>query len=299
MHGLQRLLPGRLRRLRAAGRERRDQEPDPPAPSGPTATSTTCAASCGAWGRRSTGSAEVVTCDPAYYRWNQWLFLRFLEAGLAYRATSPVDWCPNDGTLAREQVEGVDRRCWRCGAKVEKRDLAQWFLRITKYADELLDFTGIDWPEPIRVMQTNWIGRSEGAEVVFRSAPDTHLRGRRRDPRLHHPPRHALRGHLHGPGTRASARRDADLAGAAAGRGDLRRADPPRDRDRAPQHRARQDRRTPRAPTRSTLSTGSESRSGSPTTCWPATAPGRSWPSRPMTSGTSPSPASSAWRSAR
>ena len=121
--------------------------------------------------------AEVVTCDPSYYRWNQWLFLRFVEAGLAYRATAPVDWCPNDGTLAREQVEGVDRRCWRCGAKVEKRDLAQWFLRITKYADELLDYTGLDWPEPIRVMQTNWIGRSEGAEVVFRSAPDTHIPG--------------------------------------------------------------------------------------------------------------------------
>ena len=121
--------------------------------------------------------AEVVTCDPSYYRWNQWLFLRFVEAGLAYRATAPVDWCPNDGTLAREQVEGVDRRCWRCGAKVEKRDLAQWFLRITKYADELLDYTGLDWPEPIRVMQTNWIGRSEGAEVLFRSAPDTHIPG--------------------------------------------------------------------------------------------------------------------------
>jgi leucyl-tRNA synthetase len=121
--------------------------------------------------------AEVVTCDPSYYRWNQWLFLRFLEAGLAYRATSAVDWCPNDGTLAREQVEGIDRRCWRCGAKVEKRDLAQWYLRITKYADELLDFTGIDWPEPVRVMQTNWIGRSEGAEVVFRSAPDSHMLG--------------------------------------------------------------------------------------------------------------------------
>ena len=86
--------------------------------------------------------AEVVTCDPSYYRWNQWLFLQFLKAGLAYRATSPVDWCPNDGTLAREQVEGADRRCWRCGAKVEKRDLDQWYLRITKYADELLDFTG-------------------------------------------------------------------------------------------------------------------------------------------------------------
>ncbi|HEY6057969.1 MAG TPA: leucine--tRNA ligase, partial [Candidatus Limnocylindrales bacterium] len=118
--------------------------------------------------------AEVVTCDPEYYRWNQWLFLRFLEAGLAYRAASSVDWCPNDGTLAREQVEGVDRHCWRCGARVEKRDLDQWFLRTTKYADELLDFGGIDWPEPIRTQQTNWIGRSEGGEIVFTTAADEH-----------------------------------------------------------------------------------------------------------------------------
>jgi leucyl-tRNA synthetase len=120
---------------------------------------------------------EVVTADPAYYRWNQWLFLRFLEAGLAYRAMSAVDWCPNDGTLAREQVEGADRHCWRCGAPVEKRDLAQWFLRTTAYADELLDFTGLDWPEPVRVMQTNWIGRSEGAEIDFEVAPDAHQPG--------------------------------------------------------------------------------------------------------------------------
>ena len=116
--------------------------------------------------------SEVVTCDPNYYRWNQWLFLRFLEAGLAYRAKSPVDWCPNDGTLAREQVEGADRHCWRCGARVEKRELDQWYLRTTKYADELLDFTGLEWPEPIKLMQTNWIGRSEGAEVDFTAAPD-------------------------------------------------------------------------------------------------------------------------------
>jgi leucyl-tRNA synthetase len=116
--------------------------------------------------------SEVVTCDPDYYRWNQWIFLEFLKAGLAYRAKSPVDWCPNDGTLAREQVEGTDRHCWRCGARVEKRDLEQWYLRTTKYADELLDFSSIQWPEPIRIMQTNWIGRSEGAEVVFTTAPD-------------------------------------------------------------------------------------------------------------------------------
>jgi leucyl-tRNA synthetase len=120
---------------------------------------------------------ELVTASPEYYRWNQWIFLKFLEAGLAYRAMAPVDWCPNDGTLAREQVEGPERRCWRCGALVEKRDLEQWFFRITKYADELLDFSGIDWPEPIRIQQTNWIGRSEGAEIVFTTAPDDHQPG--------------------------------------------------------------------------------------------------------------------------
>jgi leucyl-tRNA synthetase len=123
--------------------------------------------------------SEVVTCDPSYYKWNQWLFVQFLKRGLAYRAVSPVDWCPNDGTLAREQVEGADRRCWRCGAKVEKRELAQWYLRTTNYADELLDFSGIDWPEPIRIMQTNWIGRSTGAEIVFETAPSPHHDGGR------------------------------------------------------------------------------------------------------------------------
>ncbi len=122
-------------------------------------------------------SAELITSSPEYYRWNQWIFLRFLEAGLAYRAKAPVDWCPNDGTLAREQVEGPERRCWRCGALVEKRDLEQWFFRITKYADELLDFSGIDWPDPIRIQQTNWIGRSEGAEIDFTTAPDDHQPG--------------------------------------------------------------------------------------------------------------------------
>ena len=121
--------------------------------------------------------AEVVTCDPDYYRWNQWFFLKFLEAGLAYRAKSPVDWCPNDGTLAREQVEGADRHCWRCGARVEKRELDQWYLRVTKYADELLDFGEIEFPDPVRIMQTNWIGRSEGGEIVFATAPSDHHPG--------------------------------------------------------------------------------------------------------------------------
>ena len=118
-------------------------------------------------------SAEVVTCQPDYYRWNQWFFLKFLDAGLAYRAMAPVDWCPKDQVvLAREQVEGADRVCWRCGTPVVKRDLEQWFLKITKYADELLSYDGIDWPRPVQEMQTNWIGRSEGAEVTFSVAPD-------------------------------------------------------------------------------------------------------------------------------
>ena len=120
---------------------------------------------------------EVVTADPSFYRWNQWIFLRFLEHGLAYRKMSPVDWCPNDGTLAREQVEGTDRHCWRCGALVEKRDLEQWYLRTTAYADELLDFSQIDWPDSIRIQQTNWIGRSEGAEIVFETAQSHHHAG--------------------------------------------------------------------------------------------------------------------------
>jgi leucyl-tRNA synthetase len=123
-------------------------------------------------------SSEVVTCEPEYYRWNQWFFLKFLEAGLAYRQMAPVDWCPKDQVvLAREQVEGPNRVCWRCGTPVIKRDLEQWFLRITKYADELLRFDDIDWPDPIRIQQTNWIGRSEGAEVVFTTAPSDHHAG--------------------------------------------------------------------------------------------------------------------------
>jgi leucyl-tRNA synthetase len=120
-------------------------------------------------------SREVVTCDPAYFHWNQWIFLKFFEEGLAYRKQAPVDWCPScQVTLAREQVEGTDRVCWRCSTPVTKRDLTQWFFKITDYADELLSFEGINWPEPIRTMQTNWIGRSEGAEVDFEVAASAH-----------------------------------------------------------------------------------------------------------------------------
>jgi leucyl-tRNA synthetase len=123
-------------------------------------------------------SREVVTCDPAYFGWNQWIFLKFYEKGVAYRKQAPVDWCPScQVTLAREQVEGVDRVCWRCSTQVTKRDLTQWFFKITDYADELLSFEGINWPEPIRTMQTNWIGRSEGAEVDFTVAKSAHHAG--------------------------------------------------------------------------------------------------------------------------
>ncbi len=118
-------------------------------------------------------SREVSTSDPAYYRWTQWIFAQFFNAGLAYRAMGTVDWCPKDQVvLAREQVEGPERRCWRCGTQVEKRDLEQWWFRITNYSDELLDFSGIDYPDPIRLMQTNWIGRSEGAEIDFPTEAD-------------------------------------------------------------------------------------------------------------------------------
>ena len=112
---------------------------------------------------------EVTTCEPDYYRWTQWLFLLFMRRGLAYRAKATVNWCPIDQTvLANEQV--INGRCWRhADVEVEKRDLEQWFLRITDYADRLLDDLGLleAWPEKVRVMQANWIGRSRGLEFDF------------------------------------------------------------------------------------------------------------------------------------
>ncbi len=116
---------------------------------------------------------EAVSCLPGYYRWSEWFFLKFYEMGLAYRKQSPVDYCPScKTTLAREQVIGDERICERCGAQVVKKDLKQWFWKITDYADELLDFSQIDWPERIRLLQTNWIDRSEGAEVTFSVVPE-------------------------------------------------------------------------------------------------------------------------------
>src|SRR3569623_1209923 len=129
---------------------------------------------------------ELATCKPDYYRWNQWLFLRMLEKGIVYRKTGVVNWDPVDQTvLANEQV--IDGRGWRTGALVEKREIPQWFLKITDYAQELL--AGLDtlpgWPEAVTTMQRNWLGRSEGLEfhfavvgvavplTVFTTRPDT------------------------------------------------------------------------------------------------------------------------------
>ena len=115
---------------------------------------------------------EIATCLPDYYHWNQWVFLKMLERDLAYRRRSNVNWCPSCNTvLANEQV--VDGECWRCGTTVTTRELEQWFFRITRYADELLEAadTLTEWPEKVLTMQRNWIGRSEGARVRFALAP--------------------------------------------------------------------------------------------------------------------------------
>ena len=111
-------------------------------------------------------SRQIITCDPEYYKWNQYFFLKFLENGLAYRSDGAVNWCPEDQTtLANEQVK--DGKCERCEATVIKRNMPQWYFAITKYADEMLDMSGIDWPEKVLVSQENWIGRSEGVDIRF------------------------------------------------------------------------------------------------------------------------------------
>ena len=287
----QRLLPDRLRRLRPAGRERRHQERRPPvqlddaqhrehAPpvpddgrdvrlgrtrsSPPTRTTTagTSGSSCASWSRA-------------------WPTAR------RRRSTG----APRTASLAREQVEGADRRCWRCGTPVEKRDLEQWFLRTTTYADELLDFTGIDWPEPIRIhadqLDRPVRGRRDrlhdrrrtsttpgGEELrVFTTRPDTLF---------------GATFMVLAPG--APAGRDADRARSARPRStrtSSRPAGGPRSSACRPTARRPA---WPSAPTPSTRSTASASRSGSPTTCWPATARARSWPCPPTTSATSRSP---------
>ena len=113
---------------------------------------------------------EAVSSDPEYYKWSQWFFSQLFKNDLAYRKKSPVDWCPNcNTTLAREQVWGEDRHCERCGTPVIKKNLEQWFFRITNYAEELLDFSHIDWPDRVKALQTNWIGKSTGASVLFKT----------------------------------------------------------------------------------------------------------------------------------
>ncbi|OOV86571.1 leucine--tRNA ligase [Oceanospirillum linum] len=110
---------------------------------------------------------EIATCHPEYYRWEQWFFTRLFEKGLVYKKTSAVNWCPHDMTvLANEQV--IDGGCWRCGTEVERREIPQWFLKITDYADQLLDdLDKVDWPEQVKTMQRNWIGKSRGVELRF------------------------------------------------------------------------------------------------------------------------------------
>ncbi|MDZ7279118.1 leucine--tRNA ligase [Pantoea eucrina] len=113
-------------------------------------------------------SRELATCQPEYYRWEQWFFTKLYEKGLVYKKTSAVNWCPNDQTvLANEQV--IDGCCWRCDTKVERKEIPQWFIKITDYAEELLnDLDKLEeWPEQVKTMQRNWIGRSEGVEITF------------------------------------------------------------------------------------------------------------------------------------
>ncbi|MDH5434550.1 MAG: class I tRNA ligase family protein, partial [Gammaproteobacteria bacterium] len=117
---------------------------------------------------------EVTTCEPEYYKWEQWFFTRLIDKGLAYKKTAAVNWCPNDETvLANEQVH--DGCCWRCDTPVEKKEIDQWFLKITEYAEELLnsidDLDG--WPESVKTQQRNWIGRSEGVDMDFAIAPES------------------------------------------------------------------------------------------------------------------------------
>lgn len=111
---------------------------------------------------------EAISSDPSYYQWTQWFFNQFFKNDLAYQKEAPVDFCPHcNTTLAREQVHGDDRHCERCGTPVIKKNLTQWFFRTTRYAEELLDFSEMDWPEQVQILQTNWINRSEGASVAF------------------------------------------------------------------------------------------------------------------------------------
>ena len=227
------------------------------------------------------------TSDPEYYRWTQWLFLKLREQGLAYRKQSPVNWCPNDQTvLANEQV--VQGMCERCGAEVTKRDLTQWYFRITEYAQELLDDLDVlapTWPDRVVTAQRNWIGRSEGAHVQFA------IEGREEPLTVYTTRPDTLFG-----ATFMVVAADAALAAELVTDDqrsayddylvEVRKAS----RDRPPGHRPAQDRRVPGRLRHQPGHRRSRSRSRPPTTCWPTTAPARSWrcPARTSATGTSP-----------
>ena len=240
---------------------------------------------------------ELATCLPDYYRWNQWLFTRMFERGLAYRRRSTVNWCPSCQTvLANEQV--VDGRCWRCGTLVTQKDLEQWFFRITAYADDLLNAADhlSNWPDKVLTMQRNWIGRSEGARVtfplqappegvastldVFTTRIDTILR---RDVR-HAGARTSAGRRLRGPRARPARVPGSDRSVPRAG-----------SRGAASAAKSRRKGSSPDA-TRSTRSRTSRCRSGSPTSSSANTAPARSWRCRRTTSATSSSRGSTGCR---
>ena len=231
---------------------------------------------------------EIDTTDPGYYKWTQWIFLQLFKKGLAYESTAPINWCPSCKTgLANEEV--FDGACERCGTKVERKDLRQWVLKITAYADRLAeDLDGLDWPESTLAMQRNWIGRSEGARspvqarktardlLIFTTRPDTLFGATYMVLAPEHPlVAEADDARLSKTAVEAYVAQAAEQVGPGA-------------------HRAAEgeDRRLHRRLRRSTRSTGRGFRSGSPTTCWPATAPAPSWPCRPTTSATAPSPTS-------
>ncbi len=203
---------------------------------GPTTTSPPCRGSSSRWACRSTGAARSRPAIPAYYRHQQKMFLDFLAAGLVERKQSKVNWDPVDHTvLANEQV--IDGRGWRSGALVEQRDLTQWFFKITRYSDDLL--AALDrldrWPEKVRLMQRNWIGRSEGLLIRFALDPATTPGRRIRARGLHHPSRHDLRGEVHGGRAGPSARHR--------GRGEESGARRLHRRMQAPRHRRGGDRK--------------------------------------------------------
>ena len=292
MQGKAVLSPVRLRLLRPAGRERRHQDRDPP-PGLHRRPHRRAEGSLVRLGAVYDWRREVRSHDPAYMRWNQVIFLKLLEAGLAYRAKAPGQLVPGlpDGAgqragPGRRDLRALGRPRW------SRRDLEQWFFRITAYADELLDdLDGLEWPERVKTMQRNWIGRSEGAEfdlAVDGHAPRPDAAG------VHHPARHQLRHDLCRRGARAPAgRRAHHRRPARGGRGaaHARRRPRPRSSARPTGARPRSTSAGPSpAATSSTPSPASRCRSTWPTTSSWATAPGPSWPCRPRTSATGTSP---------